>query len=191
MTISSIVASDIIPLKKRGLIQGLVNIFLYWRKPRLIHDTTGIVNIFYGIGAGLGAPLGGVVVARFDWRWAFLAQVPFLVTSWILILIFVKYKLPGQSSTTKAAFKQIDWLGSATLIVCISSLLLGLSFKNNQVDSASAGLFSSAKTVVQGLPWSSYKVWVSLTSFVVFLFGFVAVEAYVSPTPVARQSVSV
>lgn len=27
MTISSIVASDIIPLKKRGLIQGIVNIF--------------------------------------------------------------------------------------------------------------------------------------------------------------------
>ena len=36
MTISSIVASDIIPLKKRGLIQG-------------------IVNIFYGLG-GLGVP---------------------------------------------------------------------------------------------------------------------------------------
>lgn len=27
MTVSSIVASDIIPLKKRGLIQGIVNIF--------------------------------------------------------------------------------------------------------------------------------------------------------------------
>lgn len=118
MSLSSCIASDIIPLKKRGLIQG-------------------IVNIFYGIGAGLGAPLGGAVVARFDWRWAFLAQVPFLVTSWILIFIFVKYKLPGQSSTTKAAFKQIDWPGSATLIVCISSLLLGLSFKNNQVGSQS------------------------------------------------------
>lgn len=96
-------------------------------------ELLGIVNVFYGIGSGLGAPLGGIIVSRFDWRWAFLIQIPPLILAWFLVFFFVKYSLPGEVKGTKAALKQIDWLGCITLVVCISGFLLCLSFKNNQV----------------------------------------------------------
>lgn len=106
-------------------------------------------------------------MAKYDWRFAFLIQVPFLALAWILVFLFVRYTLPGQVSSKREALRQIDWLGCVSLIVCISSFLLSLSFKNN---------FS--------LPWSDPKVWATMLSFVVFLFVFVAVEAFVSPNPV-------
>jgi len=48
MTVASIAVSDFIPLKQRGLYQGMA-------------------NILYGLGAGLGGPLGGWVNDRFGW----------------------------------------------------------------------------------------------------------------------------
>lgn len=55
-TISSIVASDLVPLRKRGIVQG-----------------GG--NISYGAGAALGGVFGGFIHDRIGWRWAFLIQV--------------------------------------------------------------------------------------------------------------------
>lgn len=55
-TISSIVASDLVPLRKRGIVQG-----------------GG--NLSYGVGAALGGVFGGFIHDRIGWRWAFLIQV--------------------------------------------------------------------------------------------------------------------
>lgn len=55
-TISSIVASDLVPLRKRGIVQG-----------------GG--NISYGAGAALGGVFGGFIHDMIGWRWAFLIQV--------------------------------------------------------------------------------------------------------------------
>ena len=94
-------------------------------------------------------------------------QVPFLLLAWMLVFIFVRYTLPGQATSKRGAFKEIDWFGSITLIICISAFLLALSFKNNL-----------------SLPWSDPKVWASLIVFVAFLVIFILVEAYVSINPV-------
>ena len=187
MTISSIVASDIIPLKKRGLIQGLVNsarthaacniplTFLLICSLLWLSVVTAFVsprpplltNIRSAVGSGLGAPLGGYIASRFDWRWAFLGQVPFLIAAWILIFSFVRYTLPSQLPLSRKSFQRIDWLGSLTLVCCISGLLLALSFNNNE-----------------NLPWSNPKVWGSFAGFIVFLAAFITVEARLSPFPV-------
>lgn len=58
--ISSIVGSDLIPLRKRGLFQGFG-------------------NIAYGSGAALGGLYGGVISDSIGWRWAFIIQVSFMV----------------------------------------------------------------------------------------------------------------
>ncbi|CAD6578235.1 MAG: hypothetical protein CYPHOPRED_000485 [Cyphobasidiales sp. Tagirdzhanova-0007] len=166
MALAATIASDIIPLRRRGLLQGFA-------------------NICAGLGQGLGGPLGGMIVGRFHWRWAFLVQVPPLAVAWILIFIFVRYSLPGQARTMKSAFKQIDWLGSAALILCISGLLLSLSFRNNQVDRLlPASMMKCQLYTVKNLPWSDPKVWATMTTFVVFLVAFVTVEAFVCPNPV-------
>lgn len=52
-TCTSTILSDLIPLRNRGLYQGLT-------------------NIIYGLGSGLGGPVGGVLNDTWGWRNAFL-----------------------------------------------------------------------------------------------------------------------
>lgn len=54
-TCTSTILSDIIPLRNRGLYQGLT-------------------NIIYGLGSGLGGPVGGVLNDTWGWRNAFLGM---------------------------------------------------------------------------------------------------------------------
>jgi MFS family permease len=49
-TVVSILLSDIIPLRDRGVWQG-------------------VINIIYATGSGIGAPLGGVLADYIGWRW--------------------------------------------------------------------------------------------------------------------------
>ncbi|KAM0752968.1 MFS general substrate transporter [Meredithblackwellia eburnea MCA 4105] len=149
MAISSIVASDLIPLKRRALFQGLA-------------------NLWFGAGAGLGGPLGGILAdSKVGWRGAFLLQLPFLLLSLLLIFTFVRFKVPGQGKTKREMVRRIDYFGSLSLILSLGGLLFGLSYKNNE-----------------SLPWTDPKVWASLIVAAVFAVVFVLVEAYVAPEPV-------
>jgi len=49
-TVVSILMSDIVPLRDRGVWQG-------------------IINIIYATGSGTGAPLGGILSDYIGWRW--------------------------------------------------------------------------------------------------------------------------
>lgn len=109
--ISTFVTSDLVPLRRRGIWQG-------------------IGNICYGAGMGLGGVFGGWVNDTLGWRWAFLLQVPFLVVS--CILVAVKVKIPVKVSDT-ARIKRVDFLGATTLVLTLVSLLLGLNAGGNQV----------------------------------------------------------
>ncbi|KAK6442317.1 hypothetical protein LTR95_001449 [Oleoguttula sp. CCFEE 5521] len=70
-TISTFVGSDLVPLRKRGVWQG-------------------IGNIVFGTGMGLGGLLGGYVHDTLGWRWAFYIQVPFIVVAGIATFFTVK-----------------------------------------------------------------------------------------------------
>ena len=69
-TTTSIVLSDLVPLKNRGLLQGLT-------------------NIIFGLGSGLGGPIGGWMNDTLGWRRAFLIQIPLLLTDYVLAFVFV------------------------------------------------------------------------------------------------------
>ncbi|KIO33965.1 hypothetical protein M407DRAFT_17228 [Tulasnella calospora MUT 4182] len=148
MTVSSITATDLIPLKRRGIYQGLA-------------------NILFGLGAGLGGPLGGFINDHIGWRWAFLIQVPFLVASMILISIFVNVHLPTQSQTTREKLVRIDYLGSTTLVIGVGSLLLAITLKT-----------------AEGFSWDNPWVWGLFTVGTVFSTGFVYVEGWVAKEPI-------
>jgi MFS family permease len=111
MAISTFVGSDLVPLRKRGVVQG-------------------IGNICFGTGAGLGGIFGGWINDVWGWRNAFLIQVPFVVVSGILV--FFTVNIPTKKSE-KSKLSRVDFLGAATLVITLVLLLLGLNSGGNLV----------------------------------------------------------
>lgn len=112
-TISVFVASDLIPLRRRGVWQG-------------------IGNIVFGLGMGLGGVFGGWIndTPGLGWRWAFYIQIPFAVVGGI----FGSYMLdiPVRESD-KSKIQRVDFLGAGTLVTALVLLLLGLNSGGNIV----------------------------------------------------------
>ncbi|KAI9818817.1 MAG: hypothetical protein M1827_007638 [Pycnora praestabilis] len=109
--ISTFVVSDLIPLRKRGVWQGMG-------------------NICFGLGSGLGGVLGGWINDAWGWRLAFLIQVPLVTISGILV--FFTVNIPVKESN-KPALKRVDFLGATTLVIALVLLLLGVNTGGNQV----------------------------------------------------------
>lgn len=111
-TISTFIASDLIPLRKRGLWQGFA-------------------NLIYGTGMGLGGIFGGLMNDNLSWRWAFYIQVPFIVIAGLLGWFFID--IPVKEGNAKERIKRVDFLGAITLCTALVLLLLGLNSGGNIV----------------------------------------------------------
>lgn len=111
MAIGTFVASDLVPLRRRGMIQG-------------------IGNICFGCGAGLGGLFGGWVNDTWGWRYAFLTQVPLVAMSGTLV--FFTVKIPPKKSD-KSRLSRVDFSGAFALVVTLVLLLLGLTSGGNIV----------------------------------------------------------
>ncbi|KAL1946941.1 hypothetical protein VTO73DRAFT_15045 [Trametes versicolor] len=150
MTVSSVAVTDLIPLRQRGLYQGMT-------------------NILFGLGAGLGGPLGGWMNDILGWRSAFLLQMPILVFSFCLVALKVSIRLPDEieNQPVRAKLRRIDVLGSFTLVGTVGALLLGLSLKSTEE-----------------LPWAHPLIWGLLLASGVFGAAFIWVETCWSPFPV-------
>ncbi|KAH7887923.1 vacuolar amino acid permease [Phlebopus sp. FC_14] len=148
--VSSIAITDLIPLKHRGLYQGMA-------------------NVLFGLGAGLGGPVGGWINDTWGWRAAFLAQAPFLIISFTLVALKVNIKLPDtvQNESTSSKLRRIDFLGSFTLVIAVAGMLLGFSLKTTEE-----------------LPWSHPFIGTLFFVSVIFWMAFVYVEARWAPYPV-------
>lgn len=109
LTTSSICMTDLVPLRQRGLWQG-------------------ITNILFGSASALGGPLGGFINDAFGWRTAFGFQVPFLLVGAVCIATFVNIPLPASDQSWQKKLGRIDYLGSLGLISSSSCLLLAMSF---------------------------------------------------------------
>ncbi|TVY80754.1 Multidrug resistance protein fnx1, partial [Lachnellula suecica] len=144
MAISTCVGSDLVPLRRRGLVQG-------------------IGNLVYGTGAGLGGIFGGWVNDVWGWRVAFLAQVPLVVLSGILV--FFTVKIPPKISS-KSALSRVDFLGAFTLVLTLVLLLLGLNSGGNVV------------------PWTHPLVLTSLPLSFISLLAFIYIEARIASEPI-------
>ncbi|KAF9469059.1 vacuolar amino acid permease [Collybia nuda] len=142
--IASIAVSDLIPLKQRGLYQGMA-------------------NILYGLGAGLGGPLGGWVNDMFGWLG------PLLIFSFTVVATKVNIKLPFEVQNQSIADKlhRIDIIGSLTLVGTVGCLLLGFSLKTSEE-----------------LPWSHPLISGLFFASVISCVLFIWVEKYWAPYPV-------
>ncbi|KAH6611310.1 mfs multidrug transporter [Trichoderma cornu-damae] len=113
MSISTFLGSDLIPLRNRGVVQG-------------------VGNICYGAGAMLGGVFGGLMNdhTTLGWRLAFLVQVPPAVVSAVAVAILVKVP-PKQSD--KSYLARIDFGGVFFTVSFLVLLLLGVNAGGNIV----------------------------------------------------------
>lgn len=113
MSISTFVASDLVPLRKRGVYQG-------------------IGNICYGSGAMLGGIFGGLLNdhTKYGWRLAFLVQVPPVLVSGVAAFFLITIP-PKQSD--KSYLARIDFTGVLLTVSFLVLLLLGLNSGGNVV----------------------------------------------------------
>lgn len=149
-TITTIISSDLIPLRQRGLWQGLA-------------------NVFWGLGNGLGGLFGGYMNDNWDWRIAFIAQVPLTIVS--LVIISFQFKTigsntPRQIVKSQSALARVDFLGSFLMISTLVLFLTGITSGGNIV------------------PWSHPIAYVPLPLSVVSFCGFIYVERNIAREPI-------
>ncbi|KAK1221195.1 hypothetical protein PQX77_016009 [Marasmius sp. AFHP31] len=110
-TVGNIIVSDVVPLRSRGTWQGFI-------------------NIIFSTGSMIGAPLGGLLADTIGWRWAFLIQVPIVVTAFLSVSLTLH--LPQvEASDFKTKIKRVDFLGAVTLIFFVFFFLFGLERGGN------------------------------------------------------------
>ncbi|KAJ4198003.1 hypothetical protein NW755_000692 [Fusarium falciforme] len=107
----SILLSDLVPLRERGMWQGCI-------------------NILWAAGTSTGAPLGGLLADSVGWRWSFLGQVPLCFVAFIAVY-FVLDLPPVSHDHWLTKVRQIDFLGAFTLVIAVVALLAGLDSGSN------------------------------------------------------------
>ncbi|KAL2365027.1 hypothetical protein RJZ56_002077 [Blastomyces dermatitidis] len=155
MTMATIINSDMIPFKDRGMYQA-------------------VQNVLHGFGSICGASLGGSIADTIGWRWCFLLQVPVSILALIVGHLVVKNQTHYDNSdyetspkaTLSAIWNRVDLSGAFLLIIGLSIQLVGLNLGGNE------------------LPWSSPWVILSLVASVLILGLFLYVEATTSAMPV-------
>lgn len=181
--LSSIIATDIIPLGERGMFQGYA-------------------NLLYGLGQFTGPILGSAFVAYDEesgWRWMFAIQVPFVVLAGILVFANVHEYRQDQMKDVdmKNRFalenlKKIDLPGSFLLSCTIVSLLMIFNAQSlEQVLLYLAFLFISATAfalvekyimTVRIIPPSAFQGVLRISAFIVFFAGgSIAGIGYITP----------
>ncbi|KAI9903122.1 hypothetical protein N3K66_002474 [Trichothecium roseum] len=115
MTMATIVNSDMIPFRRRGMYQAMQN---------------GI----WGLGAITGASTGGAIADRIGWRWCFLLQIPLSVLALVVGILAVKNQ-PGHvlGDGLAAVVKKVDFAGALALVLALSIQLVGLGLGGNEL----------------------------------------------------------
>ncbi|CAK7901068.1 vacuolar basic amino acid transporter 1 [[Candida] anglica] len=117
--LGTITMSDIVPLRSRGLYQGLG-------------------NVCFGLGAASGGVLGGVVADLLGWKYVFLLQVPLAML--VGIAIYFNLNLPAGSpglgaygSDMSTKLKRVDFLGSFLLVTSLMGVMAAASFGGRDI----------------------------------------------------------
>ena len=127
-------------------------------------------NILVGLGAVLGASLGGVIAETIGWRWCFMLQVPVSLLALVVgyfVLENPECLMPhlNSSGRLRSAIQRLDISGSCFLVLGLLAQLLGLSLGGNEY------------------PWGSSPVILSLIGSGVLLAVFIEIEAKTKAIP--------
>lgn len=159
MTMATIINSDMIPFKERGMYQACQ-------------------NVLHGFGSICGASLGGVIADTIGWRWCFLCQAPIsifaLVVGHFVISEHRPRILPVGSHIVEieaeSMWRKVDLSGATLLVLGLSAQLAALSMGGNNY------------------PWGDSRVIGAMAISVVLLVMFVLVELRTRAIPVMPMS---
>ncbi|CUS23798.1 LAQU0S12e00254g1_1 [Lachancea quebecensis] len=119
ITLSTIINSDIIPAKKRGIYQAFQNVLL-------------------GTGSVVGASCGGLIATSIGWRWCFLLQVPVSAAGTLVAYFFVHDRNPATNdgplvakTTGWETLKKIDFTGALLLVLGLVCQLFFLTINSS------------------------------------------------------------
>ncbi|WVQ75072.1 hypothetical protein IAR50_004681 [Cryptococcus sp. DSM 104548] len=105
--LTSIVASDIVPLEKRGAYQGFL-------------------GASWGVASVLGPILGGVLTSKASWRWCFYINLPTCGVAFIFLVFTLKLN-PTRKLTMPEFGRTFDFLGLLLLMLSSALLIVGFS----------------------------------------------------------------
>jgi len=91
--------------------------------PERMATGLGILSAIFGIGAGIGLPLSGVIVDNLDISWLFWISLVALPAA------LVAHRLVPTSPPAERT--RVDWLGAALLSVALAAILLGVTEVND------------------------------------------------------------
>jgi EmrB/QacA subfamily drug resistance transporter len=94
------IVGDIYALEERAKVQGLIS---------------GV----WGLSSVVGPAVGGLIVDHFSWRWVFYINIPFGLTSAILLIFFLKENIERKKHT-------LDYTGTLALTGSITALLFAV-----------------------------------------------------------------
>lgn len=159
MTMATIINSDMIPFKERGMYQACQ-------------------NVLHGFGSICGASLGGLIADHIGWRWCFLCQVPvslfaFTVGYFVIKRSQTEVAVDEEDSTlprSHSKWEQIDLIGAMLLVLGLSAQLAAMSMGGNNY------------------PWSDLRVILAMILSLVLLVTFVVVEIRTKAVPVMPMS---
>jgi len=129
-----IVIGDLFPPSERGKYQGL------------------IVAVF-GLSSIVGPLLGGFITDNISWHWIFYINLPLGIP---VVLAFIRFFPDVRPLQVK---HKLDFLGVAALVLCISLLIIGLSWAGSEYE------------------WQSPQVIGALSLSAVMLIAFILVES--------------
>lgn len=156
LSMSAVTVSDYIPLRKRGVFQG-------------------IANICFAFGASFGGIFGGWLTEIGGWRLAFQAQVPLALICAAVIWVAVVEKKnnsedgPGsgheENAMTSTSIERIDIVGSLALVSSLLLFMMGTTAGGNQ------------------FPWFSLPIvlFFSFSGVLLFLFYYWEAKKAIEP----------
>jgi EmrB/QacA subfamily drug resistance transporter len=157
----------------------------------------GVFSGAWGFASVFGPTLGGWLTDRISWRATFYVNLPVGFIAIIALYLYFPFWRP------KDVKRHIDWLGVATLILCVVPLLLALTWvtdygwASTRVDALlafatvmlGAFLYAETKAIEPMIPLSLFRVpIISLCSTGVFIVG-IAMFGMIIYLPLFMQGV--
>lgn len=112
---------------------------------------TGLLGAVFGISSVAGPLLGAYITEYISWHWIFYVNVPI----GLLSLFFISRFYHESSEHSK---QKVDWLGAATLVITVVSLMFALELGGKEY------------------AWSSVQIIGLFASFAVFFLVFIYAE---------------